>query len=283
MNWYYGINEQQFGPVDIAALQTLVDQGTLGPLDLVWNPSFGDKWMEAQTVSELKFSSSPAPSIAPPGIPAAVSRPAQPQHQEPMGFIENSELNRRARASLSGKWGLGVGITLINILLTQLLSNLIPVLGPMMVFIITGPLTVGISLVFLNIARGYQADVGQMFEGFKIFGQALAAYFLILVFTILWTLLFIIPGIIAGISYSMTYFIIVDNPGIESSAAIGLSKEMMRGYKWQYFFLGFRFLGWMLLSMLTLGIGLLWVIPYMNTSYAHFYEMVRRNYRPELS
>ena len=84
-------------------------------------------------------------------------------------------------------------------------------------------------------------------------------------------LLLIIPGIIAALSYAMTYYIIVDNESIGALEAIRQSKEMMRGNKWKLFCLGLRFFGWSLLCLLTLGIGYLWLIPYMAISFAKFY------------
>jgi uncharacterized membrane protein len=195
--------------------------------------------------------------------------------------VENAELTRRARASLSGYWGLGVGVTLLNIVITQLVSAVLPPIGALASMVITGPLQLGITIVFLTLVRGGVPEVGQMFSGFNRFGKALGVWFFTTLFTLLWMLLLIIPGIIAAISYSMAYYILADNPHLDPLEAIRLSKEMMRGYKFQFFCLGFRLLGWTLLAAIfTLGIGLLWVIPYMQTSYTHFYEMVRST-RPE--
>jgi len=274
MNWYYGINEQQFGPVDTEELKQLTSEGKIGPLDLVWNPSFGEKWKEAQTVLELTFPSTLSHPLV---TPAGVVSTAHLSSQEPAGLLENKEVTRRARVSLGGNWGLCIGATIIYVVILQLVTFL-PIIGSLLSFFIAAPLVVGLSSIYLNIIRGFNAEVSQLFDGFKVFGVALGTYFLTTLFTFLWMLLLIVPGIIASISYSMVYFILIDNPGIGAMDAIRLSKEMMRGYKWHYFCLGFRFLGWVLLSLLTFGIALLWVGVYMQTSYAHFYEMVRRNY-----
>ena len=95
------------------------------------------------------------------------------------------------------------------------------------------------------------------------------------IFILLWTLLLIIPGIIATYSYAMTFFIIADDPQAGALEAIGRSKEMMRGHRWKLFCLFLRFIGWSLLCLLTFGIGFLWLTPYMQTSLAHFYDDVR--------
>jgi uncharacterized membrane protein len=96
-------------------------------------------------------------------------------------------------------------------------------------------------------------------------------------FIVLWLLLLIIPGIIAAISYSMTFYILADDKSIKPMEAIDKSKKMMDGYKWKYFFLCLRFFGWALLCILTLGIGFLWLIPYINVSIAKFYDDVKEN------
>jgi uncharacterized membrane protein len=88
-------------------------------------------------------------------------------------------------------------------------------------------------------------------------------------------LLLIVPGIIKGLSYSMTWYVLVDNPDMGINDAIDRSRAMMDGRKWKLFCLQFRFLGWVLLSILTCFIGLLWVIPYMQTSLANFYGDVK--------
>jgi uncharacterized membrane protein len=98
------------------------------------------------------------------------------------------------------------------------------------------------------------------------------------VFIILWMLLLIIPGIIAALSYSMTFYIIADDETMDAMEAIDKSKAMMDGYKWKYFCLALRFVGWALLCLLTLGIGFFWLMPYMQVTNAKFYEDVKANY-----
>ena len=87
----------------------------------------------------------------------------------------------------------------------------------------------------------------------------------------------ILPVIRAGLSYSQVFYILADNPTTGAYEAIQLSVSMMDGQKWKLFCLGFRFIGWFLLCILTCFIGFLWLYPYMTTSYAHFYDDVRGN------
>lgn len=98
---------------------------------------------------------------------------------------------------------------------------------------------------------------------------------LIGIFIFLWSLLLIIPGIIAAYRYSMAFYILNDNPKMGAMDALRESKKMMVGYKGKLFFLSLSFIGWTILSVLTLGIGFLWLIPYMNTTTANFYQNLK--------
>ena len=176
-----------------------------------------------------------------------------------------------ARDSLRGFWGLAIGALIIYFLVFCVLG-LFPVIGTIATYIIVGPMTVGGVRFTLSVSRKEKPEIGQIFSGFDRFGTHLAAYLLQTLFVCLWTLLLIIPGIIAALSYSMTYFIIAEDSSISASEAITKSKKMMKGNKWKLSYLGFRFTGWFLLAMLSFGIGFLWVGPYMYVSYAKFYD-----------
>lgn len=94
----------------------------------------------------------------------------------------------------------------------------------------------------------------------------------------LWTLLLVIPGIVKTYSYALTPFILEDAPQLSASEAIHRSRMMMRGHKFDLFWLQFSFIGWFFLSILTAGIGFLWLKPYYNTAAAAFYEEVKADY-----
>jgi uncharacterized membrane protein len=183
----------------------------------------------------------------------------------------NRDLMTLARQQLKGIWGLGVGVTLITFAINIGLG-LIPKVGGIIDFIITGPFTIGIAMFYLMVARKQSAPhVGQIFEGFNYFGAGFVACLLMTIFIILWALLLIIPGIVACFSYAMTYFILAENPQTRGLDAIRKSKDMMKGYRWKLFCLGLRFIGWLILGILSLGIGFLWIIPYFWMSFANFY------------
>ena len=107
------------------------------------------------------------------------------------------------------------------------------------------------------------------------YGRWLGASLLVLVFTFLWSLLFIIPGIVKAYSYAMTPYIVHDNPEMPVRECIRQSQRMMKGYKMKLFLLDLSFIGWILLGIISFGIGLLWVRPYMETAHAKFYEELR--------
>ena len=176
-----------------------------------------------------------------------------------------------ARDSLKGVWGLAIGAFIVYFLVFCVVGHF-PVIGNIATYIIAGPMTVGGVKFTLEVSRKGRPEIGQIFSGFDRFGTHLAAYLLQTIFVALWTLLLIIPGVIAALSYSMTYFIIAEDSSISASDAIAKSKIMMKGNKWKLVCLGFRFIGWFLMATLTFGIGFLWVGPYSYVSYAKFYD-----------
>mgnify|MGYP006295808433 FL=1 len=190
----------------------------------------------------------------------------------------NLELMRMARTSLKDKWGLAIGACFVFFICIVVMT-MIPLVGQVASLILSGPLALGLAQFSLGIIRNEDVKIEQIFSGFKRFETSLAAYLLVLVFTLLWMLLLIIPGIIASMSYSMTFYIIADNPNISAMDAIDQSKKMMDGYKWKYFRMSLRFMGWALLCILTLGIGFFWLFPYMQVTMANFYEDVKADYK----
>lgn len=133
----------------------------------------------------------------------------------------------------------------------------------------------GFAIFSLALSRNQEVKFEQLFDGFKSFAKYLYAYLLIAIYVLLWMLLLIIPGIVAAFSYSMTYFILADNPTMNAPEALKRSKEIMMGNKWKYALLYLRFFGWFLLSVLSLGIGFLWLFQYMQISAAKFYEDIK--------
>ncbi len=140
-------------------------------------------------------------------------------------------------------------------------------------FIIGGAIGIGYSRFNLDLIEGRGAKLSTVFGSFKQLTGALVARILRGLYIVLWTLLFIIPGIIATYQYSMMHYVMADNPGIGANEAITESKRLMKGNKWRLFCLRLSFIGWELLAVFfTLGIGMLWVIPYEEAAMAAFYR-----------
>lgn len=172
---------------------------------------------------------------------------------------------------LSGNWGTVIVAYLLYTLIVGALSS-----TGVGLIVLGGPLTVGFVGVVLTLVRTGSTKIETMFDGFTTdFVSRLLAYVLYSLYIALWSLLFFIPGLVKTYSYAMTFYIMRDNPGIGANEAITRSRQMMDGHKWQLFCLHFSFIGWILLSMLTCGILLFLVAPYMETANAAFYESIR--------
>lgn len=189
-------------------------------------------------------------------------------------MVSNSELRAIARANLKGFWGISILVCFLYGVIMGVLGY-IPIVGYIAALLVSGAFSYGLYAFFLQQNRGQQPELGVMFSGFQRFGATLVLYLLMAIFTFLWSLLLVIPGIIAAFRYSMAYFIMIDNPGIGALEAIDQSKQMMKGYKGKLFMLYLSFIGWALLCIITLGIGYLWLMPYIQASLAAFYEQLK--------
>lgn len=142
-------------------------------------------------------------------------------------------------------------------------------------FVLGSVVGVGYTRFNLNLVdRQKEPEIGTMFGYFKYWKTMAAAKFLQVLYTFLWLLLFIIPGIVASYNYAMTGYILAENPHMTAGDAIEQSKAMMYGHRWRLFCLRFSFIGWDLLCILTLGIGNLWLNPYKQAAEAAFYRDV---------
>jgi len=199
--------------------------------------------------------------------------------------VTRQELKARAKAQLEGgifknKWLMAVLVCLIVSLVSGLIS-IIPAVGALATLLITGPLTYGVTAMFLKQARNNQPmQLEDILKGFTgDFLQNFLIGLMTAIFTALWSLLFVVPGIIKSYSYSMAFYIKVDNPTYTWKQCIDQRKDMMNGHKMELFVQDLSFIGWMIVGSLCLGIGTLWVIPYMQATRAHFYNVLAMEYR----
>ena len=184
----------------------------------------------------------------------------------------NSEIRRAARYALKNNWTQAVLATLVFTLVTAAAGS-IPFAG----LLVVCPLEFGFMLCFLRLIRGEDSSemVGDQFNVFSKYGRTLGTSLLMTLYILLWCLLFVIPGIIMSYAYAMTPYIMNDRPDLDASDCIHESRVMMKGYKWKLFCLDLSFIGWALLCILTLGIGFLWLQPYIEASHAKFYEELK--------
>lgn len=137
--------------------------------------------------------------------------------------------------------------------------------------IIGAAVELGVAKYFTKQACGLETDIKDEFSCFSFFGKALGLRIVMAVFIALWTLLLVIPGIIAAYRYSMAVYLMAENPQLGIMEAIDESKRIMDGNKWRLFCLDLSFIGWAILSAITFGIGFLFLEPYMQSARAHFY------------
>jgi len=143
-------------------------------------------------------------------------------------------------------------------------------------FLLGGALELGYRRFTTQLVDGNKADFSDLFSRFNLFAKGLLMQLLIDLFTTLWLLLFIIPGIIKAYSYAMTSYILLENPDMPVMEAIRASQRMMRGNKWRLFCLRLSFIGWELLCAFSFGIGYLWLNPYKQVAEAAFYREISK-------
>lgn len=149
---------------------------------------------------------------------------------------------------------------------------LIAILLAVVYFVLGSIVEVGYARFNLDLVDGYEAKIESLFTYFYNWKTTAIARLLQSLYVLLWSLLFIIPGIIASYSYAMTGYILADHPEMTASEAIERSKEMMEGNRFRLFCLQFSFIGWAILCAFTLGIGNLWLTPYKQAATAAFYR-----------
>ena len=276
MLWYYAKNGERKGPIEETDLHNLVSQGTIQPEDLVWQEAFGDAWQPARSVAGLAF-----PARVPPPPPISPAPPVISAGMAHAGSFcsrtHNRDLMIAARNGLRNHWGMAIGVTVVIFAIQIALSLFakIPLVGHVFTIgslLISGALALGVAIFWLSLSRTGNGTMEQAFSGFARFGAAFLTYLLVTIFVLLWALLLIVPGIIAAIRYSQAWFVLADNPQMDALDAINRSKQLMQGNKWKFFCLQWRFFGWALLCILTLGIGFLWLGPYIAMSNAKFYD-----------
>jgi len=200
---------------------------------------------------------------------------------------KNAKFFRNAAwLQLSGNWTQVVLFTLVYVLIACVINAVSMASGVaslLLSIFVAFHLQYGYDVSILGFERtGEKVKVEGLFDGFRDYGRVLATSLLMALYIFLWTLLLIVPGIIKGFSYSQIYYIMRDNPEMKNNAAIERSMAMMDGHKWELFCLMLSFIGWILLGIITLGIAMFWVVPYMSMTMANFYEYVKDDYESRI-
>lgn len=188
------------------------------------------------------------------------------------------ELKENAKKQLKGKYTDAIILMTLMYLISwgaTLISGIFGVLAPIIVIILNGLLGFGYTSYFLKVSRGENVTYKELFAKTDLLIPYILITLLVGVFTFLWSLLFIIPGIIASIEYSMVYFIALDNPELSAKEVLKKSIQMMHGHKFDYFILGLSFFGWIFLGAFTFGLLYLWLTPYMSVTFANFYNKLK--------
>ena len=193
-------------------------------------------------------------------------------------------------SALSGNWAIAIIATLLYLIAVGILSNIpsvfanpeyapgtYSVLLLLVTFLLVAPIEVGYANAFrYHITRDDTDFISNTFKiGFSQWIRTAVGILLATVYIVLWCCLFVIPGIIMSFAYAMVPYILIDRPDLSISQAVRESRLMMRGHKWDLFILSLSFLGWILLSIITFGLGFLFLLPYMQGAIASFYESIK--------
>lgn len=208
--------------------------------------------------------------------------------------IEEPQLNYSVQQSydyisysVPGSYGYTGNTDIITDILNPVRSNLIigSVIAIAVIIIIAMLLSTALSIFFCNIIlvgekkffienTVEKPNINLIFSGFKNYKRNLKAMFLIDIKVFLWSLLFIIPGIVKAYEYALVPYILAENPEAASKEAFERSAQLMHGNKWRLFKLEFSFIGWGILALFTCGIGFMFLAPYVSAAMAEFYAEV---------
>jgi len=195
--------------------------------------------------------------------------------------MDRVQIKELAKRQINGQ----LGIFLLIYLIIYGISFLTSSLSPVVVYILGIILEISLCSIYLKLADGIEPKVMDLFEIFKngkLCLNGILLYVLITVFTFLWSILLIVPGIIKFFSYSMAPLILVENEYYMTPMdAIRESQRIMNGHKMELFVLTLSFIGWIFLAAFTCGVLVIYIEPYMNMSLINFYNSIKD--KPEIS
>jgi len=184
-------------------------------------------------------------------------------------------LMRESRAKLIPHWVIASLVCVLYGLLVGVPSGL-NTYGELLSFLLAGPLQLGIAIYFLNILNDRPASIENLIEGFKPLLKVILIYIIISIATAIGIVLLIVPGIIIALGFSMTYYILVENPELSIEESLKESWRLTNGYKMELFVLLLRFIPWYLLGLLCFGIGIFVVMPWHQLTLANYYNYLKQ-------
>lgn len=190
--------------------------------------------------------------------------------------MDHSILKKIAKKQIKGKIGI---LFVISLIMTGILMPINYILGEKNILssIFLAPVFYfSHTVIYLNISKGISPDVEDAFIGFRNYWSVIKLNLIKGLFIFLWSLIFIIPGIIKAIEYSMAEYILAENPEMSALDCLNESSSMMEGHKLEYFRLAISFIGWFLLGVITLCIGLIWIEPYISTTFSNYYLSLKQ-------
>lgn len=193
--------------------------------------------------------------------------------------MDRAYLKSLAKEQIKGKIGILFVITLVISALSGLATailSVIPAVGPLIAAVVVAPaFALSIARIYLGLTQGKEPELKDTFSGFDDFFSAFKVTLLVALYTFLWSLLFVIPGIVKSFSYSMSLYILAENKGMSAKECIERSKQMTDGHKMDLFVLMLSFIGWAFVGAITLGIAYIWITPYMQTTLVNAYNSLK--------
>lgn len=180
--------------------------------------------------------------------------------------MDRKQIKAAAKAQIKGN----IGMLFLIALLIALVSS-IPVVG----MILAPGFSISMIIIYINLTYGKKPEVADTFSGVKVLGKAWWLSILTAFFVSLWSMLFYIPGIVKAFAYSMAPYVLAENPNMTARQALNESKTITQGHKGELFVLGLSFIGWGIVVAFTFGIAAIWVLPYMQATYANAYNAIK--------
>jgi uncharacterized membrane protein len=184
------------------------------------------------------------------------------------------ELLREASSKLIGKHLLAIAAVLVYFVISGLPAAFDERFSAIS-FLLSAPLALGISSFFLDLVRGKEVKIEQIFDGFKHYVPSLVLTILLTLAIGVGLVFLIVPGVIIALGFSMSYYIMADNPEMDAVSTMKASWEMMKGFKGDYFVYCLMSIGLCILGLLVVFIGIFYVLPIIYAASALFYEKLR--------